>query len=183
MRAASKAIYDLCIIAMAVAVMTICAWITVPFHVNFTLQTFAIFLIAGCFSAEISTSATVIYIVLGIVGVPVFSGFNAGISAIMGPTGGFILSFPFCALIISYFSRSRAATTVRYVLSCILSLALSYIAGACWYTFVFAHGSELSLATTAAMCILPFVIPDILKIFLSALVLNRLRPYLQRLPI
>lgn len=183
MRTASRAIYDLCTIAMAVAVITLCSWIAIPFHISFTLQTFAVFLISGCFPARISVPAVLIYIAVGIVGVPVFSGFNAGISAIMGPSGGFILSFPLCAFIISYFGRSKTAFSARYICFAVISLTVAYISGCLWYIYVFAHNSSTSIWAALNVCVFPFIIPDILKMLFSTLILNKLIPYLQRLPI
>lgn len=84
---------DMALIAAFAAVITVCAWISVPAAVPFTLQTFAVFLAVGLLGGKRGTIAVAVYILLGAVGVPVFSGFNGGLGALLGITGGYILGF------------------------------------------------------------------------------------------
>ena len=90
-------IYNLVLIAIFVALITVCTWITIPIGtIPFTLQTFAIFVTGGLLGARRGTITLVIYVLLGIIGVPVFSGFSSGIVKFIpntetGMTGGYII--------------------------------------------------------------------------------------------
>ena len=176
----SRSLYKLSIIAMSVAAITVCSWIYIPLPVGFTLQIFAIFLISGCFSLEISLSATLIYLSLGIMGVPVFSGFGAGFSALMGASGGYLIAFPFACLVISLPQRKYADSPFLYTLTMSLALIVCYVLGCVWYMYVFSYPSSASLWAALSVTVLPFIIADALKILLAALICKRLRSYLKR---
>lgn len=93
-------VLDLAYIALMVALMAICAWITLPIGpVPFTMQTFAVFAALGLLGGRRGTLAVVVYLLLGAVGLPVFSGFNSGLSALLGPTGGYLVGFLVSALL------------------------------------------------------------------------------------
>lgn len=178
----SGAVYRLSLIAMCVAAITLSSWIAIPFPISFTMQTFAIFLISGCFSPQISLSAVIIYLLLGITGLPVFSGFNAGLSAFLGASGGCLLAFPFCALIISLFRKHYSEKKILYILLMLCSLVLCYLFSCLWYLFIFAPSTGANPFTALSICVIPFIIPDILKVFLTYLIFKRLTPYIEQLP-
>ena len=92
---------DMALIALFAALIAICAWISIPAPVPFTLQTMAVFLAVGLLGGKRGTIAVAVYIMLGAVGLPVFSGFNGGIGALLGPTGGYLIAYPLMALLIA----------------------------------------------------------------------------------
>lgn len=80
---------DLAYIALMAALIALCAWISVPLGpVPFTMQTFGIFAALGLLGGRRGTLAFLIYLLLGIVGLPVFSGFSAGAGVLFGATSG-----------------------------------------------------------------------------------------------
>ena len=85
--------------ALFAVLLTVCAWISVPLPVPFTLQTFAIFAALGILGGRRGTWAVAVYLLLGAVGLPVFSGFRGGLGALLGTTGGYILGFLALALV------------------------------------------------------------------------------------
>ena len=89
---------DLSYIAMGVALIAVCSWISIPLPVPITLQTFAICLITAVLGRRLGLWAVVVYILLGAAGLPVFSGFRSGIGTLLGTTGGYIIGFVFTAL-------------------------------------------------------------------------------------
>jgi len=93
-------IKDICLIGFCAAVIAVCALISIPmpYGVSMTLQTFAVPLAGIILGAKRGTVATVVYILLGAVGLPIFSNMTGGPGVVFGPTGGFILSFPALAL-------------------------------------------------------------------------------------
>ena len=86
-------IRDMAYISLSAAVIAVCAWITVPFTVPFTMQTFAVFLAVLLFGSARGMLSILLYIALGAVGLPVFSSFGGGIGVLIGPTGGYIIGF------------------------------------------------------------------------------------------
>jgi biotin transport system substrate-specific component len=162
--------------------MSLCSWIAIPFPVSFTLQTFAVLLISACFPVGISVSAMLAYLFLGLIGAPIFSGFGAGPAVLFGISGGFLLSFPLYALIISLTSVGSRPFSVRFFASSAIATLLSYACGCIWYMFVFTRGTPADIVSAIALCVLPFIIPDVLKICLCALVIKKLDPFLKRLP-
>ena len=86
-------------VGIAAALMAVCSWISVPLIVPFTMQTFAVFTIVGLLGIWQGTCAVCVYVALGAIGVPVFSGFRGGIAALTGATGGYIIGFIALALV------------------------------------------------------------------------------------
>ena len=73
--------------------MAVCAWISVPGPVPFTLQTMGVFLAVGLLGGRLGSLAVGAYLLLGAVGLPVFSGFSGGVASFAGPTGGYLVGF------------------------------------------------------------------------------------------
>ena len=91
---------DLTYVALGVAVVTVCAWISIPVgDVPFTLQTLAVAAIGGIIGWKKGLLTILIYILLGLIVVPVFAGFKSGVPALMGATGGYIFGFAFAVVI------------------------------------------------------------------------------------
>ena len=82
---------DYAIMGLCTALMAICAWITIPAAVPFTMQTFAVFLTAGLLGGKRGTIVVLVYLLLGAVGLPVFSGFAGGLGYMTGVTGGYLV--------------------------------------------------------------------------------------------
>ncbi len=158
----TEKLYKTLLSAFFSAVIVICSFITVPAPIPFTLQTLGIFI--ACFYLDFVASfcSVAVYILLGVVGLPVFAGFQGGLSAIFGPTGGFILGFLFIPLINGILSK-LFGTKFR-VLYMILGLVLCYLLGSVWYLIYLEKSSYFAVLLTA---VLPFVIPDIIKLILA----------------
>ncbi len=92
-RTARARALDVAYVGMAAAVLAVCSWISVPMPkplVSFTMQTFAVALIAGLLGVRRGTAAVAVWLALGALGVPVFAGFNGGIAYMLGSTGGYL---------------------------------------------------------------------------------------------
>ena len=90
---------DMVYIALFACLMAICAWISIPGQIPFTLQTMGVFLAVGLLGGKRGTLTVLVYILMGAVGLPVFSGMSGGIGKLLGMTGGYIVGFLFSALI------------------------------------------------------------------------------------
>ena len=168
---------DIATVSLCAALMCVCSLIQIPSAIPFTLQTFAVFFISITFGLKKSLAATVVYILLGAVGLPVFSGFQGGVGALTGATGGFILSFIPASVTVSLLSQKAGKRILASSLSCIPGLLISYASGILWYSFVFGGGN---IRSAFFVCVLPFIIPDILKILLAATVSKRIQPLINK---
>lgn len=168
---------ELAFIGVSAAIITICSWISIPLTVPFTLQTMGICIVAGLFGAKIGVFSTLVYILLGAIGVPVFSGFKAGAGVLLGSTGGYIIGFIFTALIVGLVSDKVKGKLFPLIASMILGVLVCYAFGTIWFSVVYAKSnSPAGLWTILGWCVTPFIIPDLVKIILSALLTNRIRP-------
>lgn len=167
-------------VAMCVVLMAICSWITIPATVPFTLQTFAVFTTCALLGGRLGLYSVCVYILLGAVGLPVFSGFGAGFGVILGPTGGYMLGFVFTALSMWGVEARFGRGNVARVCGMVLGLALCYAFGTAWFMAVYARGGgAVSLGAALSMCVLPFILPDCAKIALATLLSARLRDRLK----
>jgi biotin transport system substrate-specific component len=159
--------------------MAICAWISIPTEVPFTLQTFAVFLVTGLLGLKCGTLSVVVYLLLGAVGLPVFAGFKGGIASLLGVTGGYLIGFIFTALAVGLITKYLGRKLPVLVLSMVVGLILCYAFGSVWFLVVYTRASgAMAMATVLAKCVIPFLIPDALKIALAALLVRRLQGHL-----
>ena len=185
---------DMILIGLFAALIAVCAQIQIPAAVPFTLQTFAIFLAVGLLGGKRGTVSVVIYILLGIVGLPVFAGFKGGIAALLGTTGGYIIGFIFSALLMwamekpvsSLFGKETGADSKKNIfrkmagpaISMILGLIVCYIFGTAWFVIVYTNTKEpIGILTALGWCVFPFIIPDLIKIALALVLTLRLRKF------
>jgi biotin transport system substrate-specific component len=169
-------IKDLTLIAMFTALIAVCSWITIPAAVPFTLQTFAVFLALGLLGGRRGTISVLTYIILGAVGAPVFSNFNGGIGALLGNTGGYIIGFLAASLVVWGLTHLLGNTNAALVISMVTGLLVCYAFGTAWFMFAYMNtNGTVSLITVLSWCVIPFVIPDLIKIFLALLLAKRLK--------
>ena len=160
---------DIVRIALAVALNAICAFITIPSTVPFTLQVFGIFFTLEFLGGKRGAIAVWLYLLFGAVGLPVFSGFRGGFGVLLSATGGFIMAFAAVALLYFVLSFFETPAWMHYVAAA-FSLLLIYVGGSTW--FVFMMGGTLTHALL--ICVVPFILPDVLKITLGFFLSSRL---------
>lgn len=170
---------DLALTALFVAVMAVCSWISIPATVPFTLQTFGVFISIGLLGGKRGTLAILIYLLLGAIGLPVFSGFTGGIGHLLGPTGGYIIGFIFSALLMWLAERLFGKSVPVLAASMIAGLIVCYAFGTAWFMSVYTKNTgEIGLMTALGWCVFPYIIPDAVKIAVAVLLCRRLRPAL-----
>ena len=165
---------DLTKIALFVAVLTVSAYITVPFVIPFTMQTFAVFLACFMLGGVKAFVAILVYVLLGAIGLPVFSGFKGGAGALLGPTGGYIVGFLFSALVYGAITTVFGEKFVVKIIAAVTGLALLYAFGSLWFAFGYSAGGAGSLGVILLKCAVPYIVPDLVKIFAAAIVAERL---------
>ncbi len=148
--------------------------IPMPYGVPMTLQTFIIPLVALLLGKKEGTLVATIYILLGLVGFPVFAGFSGGASIFFGPTGGFIFSFPLMAYCSGV--AKEKSSSVQVITWLLLGSIVNYVVGMVYFSFV--TSSSLVVAFTA--CVLPFIPTAIIKILLVFLLGKKLHPIVDK---
>lgn len=172
-------ITDMVYIGLSAAIIAVCSWISIPLTVPITLQTMGVVLISGLFGAKRGTLSTLLYILIGAIGVPVFSGFKSGFGVLLGSTGGYIIGFIFTALIVGIVS-DKTNKLWALILSMVVGILVCYAFGTVWFAVVYAKTNEpASLATILGWCVIPFLIPDAVKIALAAVLTNRLKKFVK----
>ena len=162
--------------ALMAALLALCAWLTIPTVVPFTMQTFGIFLAVGLLVGKLGSLAVGVYLLLGIVGLPVFSGFSGGIGTLAGVTGGYLLGFLLIALVMWLAERLFGTGTAVFVLSGLVWLAVCYAFGTAWFLVLYTRSTgPIGLWSVLWSCVLPFVIPDLCKLALALVLRQRLR--------
>ncbi len=173
---------DLCLIALFTAIIAVCAQITIPMTVPFTLQTFAVMLTCGVLGGRRGTISVALYIIMGAIGLPVFASFNGGISYLLGSTGGYIVGFFFGALLMWAMERLTKRSMVWMGISMVLSVLVCYAFGTAWFAAVYVmNGTPQSLGTILSWCVIPFILPDLAKCALALDLTDRLARVLPRL--
>ena len=161
-------------VALMAAVTAVAAQIAIPLPfspVPFTLQVLAVILSGLLLGPRYGALAQAIYLLIGAVGVPVFAQFKGGLGVVLGPTGGYLLSYPIAAAVAglgTYAARSaarRRALWTSLLWGCV-GLAVIYALGAAWLAAVM----RLPIAAALAQGVAPFVIFDLIKVALAALV-------------
>ena len=151
------------------ALMAICAWICVPvLDIAFTLQTFAVFLTLGLLGGKRGSGAILIYLLLGAAGMPVFSGFRGGPGMLAGVTGGYLWGFLASGLV--YWALERFGKLPAMI----AGLAACYACGSAWF-YLYAGGG---LWLILLRCVVPYLLPDALKLGLAYILTRRLSRHL-----
>ena len=136
---------DLCFCAIGAALIAVCAWISIPADVPFTLQTFAIFAVCGLLGGKRGTVSVLVYLLLGAVGAPVFAGFRGGFAALIGTTGGYLVGFILLALIIAFAQARWGLGQWVFVLSAAVGLLVCYAFGTAWFLIVYTRTGAITL--------------------------------------
>lgn len=175
--------YDITLIAISAALITICSWISVQIGpVPVTLQTLAVLAVLLTAGGRRGTIAIAVYLALGAVGVPVFSGFKGGPAAFMGPTGGFLAGFLLAALVFWLFEKlvfAKLMTTpakklIFGIVNSLIFEIIVYLVGVIWFMTVYAaQTGPVGLGTVLGWCVIPFIIPDIVKIAAASVIGSR----------
>lgn len=177
---------DLVFIALSTTIMIVCSFITVPFYIPFTMQTFALFTIIGLFGTKKAFISICLYLLLGSVGLPVFSGFRGGIGNLLGVTGGYLIGFLLTALVsgtlLRLCSKRKKLSTISYCVSMAAGLLVCYVFGTGWYLIIYTNSTgSISITSVLSLCIFPFILPDMAKIGLSAYVVKLLKKHITKL--
>lgn len=179
-RRARSAAKEIAYIAVGAALITVCTWISVPvLSIPYTLQTFAVPLVGALLGWKRGLAAVVVYILMGLVGIPVFSNFHAGVGVLFGMTGGYIFGFLFAVVISGLFKliplKNKWGRLGMFYGANILGMAVCYAFGTAWFAYMY----HCSVAYALTVCVVPYLAADAVKLFLAALLTVRLEQHVK----
>ncbi len=149
--------------------------IPLPFTpVPFTLQPMIVLLGGAALGSRLGMASQVLYLIAGIAGLPVFatsSTLPQGALRLIGPTGGFLMAYPFAAFLTGWLAeRGFDRRYVTSIVAMALGLALIFAFGVLWFAW-FARPTAVGLSAALRLAFYPFIVVDILKVVLAALIL------------
>ena len=166
----------------ATAFVAACAHISLPLPftpVPLTLQNFAVLLVGMLLGPVAGFSAMVLYLAEGALGLPVFTPYAAGgVAHLLGPNGGFLISYPLAAATAGWVVRAMLRVTTRFRSALIASIAATlpiFLLGAAWL----AHFLHLGTSATWSLAVAPFIPGEIVKITAAAGIFNTLQRWRQ----
>lgn len=153
----------------------ICAMISIPFGpVPINMAHIAIFISAWVLGPSLAFVTQLVYIAIGILGVPVFSNFSAGLGHILGPTGGFIMAYPLVAWLSGMiFNIKKLRGTVGIILGMLIGWLIEYGMGTAYYSYA----ATVAPVVALSVCVVPFIFGDICKSVVIFILCKRLKIY------
>lgn len=165
---------NLTLIGLMSAVLCILGPISLPIPVSpvpISLGMFAVYLTVYILGMKKGIISVCIYILLGLVGLPVFTAFGSGIGKVLGPTGGYLVGYLFIALVFGFFIDKWKTNQALIFAGMILGTAICYLLGTVWL----ARQGGMSFLAALAAGVIPFIPGDLAKIIITMLVASPVR--------
>ena len=156
-------------IALLISVFCILALFAIPIPVSpvpISLTNLVIYIAVFILSWNDALFSYIIYLLLGIAGLPVFSGFTGGLEKLAGPTGGYLIGFIFMTIIAGIGTNKFGGKKLPAVLGMVLGLAVAYIFGTAWL----AYQMHISFMAGLSVGVLPYLAGDAVKIIIAMIV-------------
>lgn len=166
---------DMAYIALMAVLISVCSWLSVPSVIPFTMQTFGVFAALLLLGGKRGSIAVALYILMGAVGLPVFSNFTGGVGKLMGPSGGYIFGFLLTALCYWVMTALLGDRLWIKILALTAGLVLCYTFGTLWFVEVYSRSEPIGIMSALSMCVFPFMVPDAIKMALALAVEKLLR--------
>lgn len=170
-------VYYLCAAAVFAAFIGICSQIQIPLPmIPINLALFAVNLAGVLLGAKYGTLSVIVYVLLGLVGVPVFSNFSGGAGVLFGKTGGYIIGYIFAAFITGLLAKRFKSSPVKLYLVMTLATLTCYAFGTVWFMVI----NHSTLWATLGACVFPFIPGDIIKMLAVVLLSRKLKKPLSK---
>ena len=167
---------EMSLVAVFPAMMAATAGVSIPLGSlpSVSLQTIFVFMAALLLGARLGSLSMIVYVAMGIIGLPVFSNFRGGFDVITGQSGGFIIGFIFSAYLVGFMKNVNFLNKKIWYLFSVLVIGntVIYMFGASYIAYLLNTGFFTTLATFS-----PYIIGDILKILVVLYVYTRIRPH------
>lgn len=164
--------YRIASIGLMTALVCVLGPLSIPIGpVPISLTMLAIFITLYAIGMKNGIISSLIYLLVGFIGLPVFSGFSSGPGKLIGPTGGYLVGFVFVAIISGYFIDKHIDKLHMCVLGMVLGTVVCYILGTVWLAY------QTNMTAKAALWagVIPFILGDLLKIAASAYIGPKIR--------
>lgn len=153
--------------SVCAGLMAVCAWLAVPVgDTVITMQTFALFFTLAALGGSRGVVVCAVYLLLGAIGLPVFSGFQGGFGVLLGPTGGYLWGF-LPAAVVYRLTEKRLSMWLGMT----AALLMCYLCGSLWFYYAYTDGG---LWLVILRCVIPCILPDALKMLLALTLQKRL---------
>ena len=166
--------------ALMAAVICVLGPLSIPIGpVPITLQSFAIYLTMYILGAKRGLAAYLLYLLIGLAGMPVFSGYKSGPSVLFGTTGGYLVGFIPVAIICGLVFAKHSQNKILCIITMELSTWIAYLTGTLWL----AYQANMSFEAALAAGVLPFIAVDLVKMIICSIIgpvlKQRLAPFVQ----
>lgn len=170
-----KKLTELTFTSLMTVIIVISAQLLIPAAVPFTMQTFGVFLSLFILGGKKGTIAILVYIMLGAVGVPVFSGFGGGLGVLLGSTGGYIFGLLGTGLVYWVITSIFGEKMVIKIIAAAVGLIVCYTLGTAWFMLAYMKKENIiSFGNALKFAVLPFIIPDVIKLTAAIFLSSRL---------
>lgn len=160
--------------AVFAALSAVLSQVSVPIGaVPINLTHVSIFIAAGLLGKTYGTVSQIVFVLLGAVGAPVFSGFRGGLGVVFGPTGGFIFGYILCAFITAYIIEKFGYSWFVMIIAMYAGWFLTYVTGCVWFMVVMKTNDIFAVLSA---CVVPFLLGDIPKTVISVIAVKKLKP-------
>lgn len=167
------------------ALTAICSFLTIPLGftpIPLNLGTLGMFLTGGILGKKYGTLSITVYVLMGAIGIPVFSGFRGGLGVLLGPTGGYIAGYIAGVFIIGCIldaaSQKNHIKSMKGLFICIAALIIGMVVCYALGTLWFMYSTQTAAYAALMACVVPFIAGDAVKILVAALLIRKLRPML-----
>lgn len=168
---------EMALIAVMAAVTCVLGPLSLPIGVvPISFTNLAVYLAIYVLGMRRGTLSYIVYLLIGLVGVPVFSGFTGGVGKLFGPTGGYLIGFIFMALICGWAIDRFDCKRVQSMAGMICGTIICYIFGTAWL----AYQAGMTFYAALAAGVLPFIIGDLAKMVVAALIGPQIRRQLKK---
>lgn len=158
-------------ISMFAIFLSACSMFSIPLTIPITMQSFGVFLACLLIGGKNGTCSITLWILLGLIGLPVFSGYKSGLSALLGPTGGYIVGFVFIGIMMWIFELINNKSQSLKIISMVFGIIICYTFGTIWFVIVYTiSNNPISIIKALSICVLPFISFDIIKIVLAFII-------------
>ena len=165
-------VFQMAVIGVAAAVLCVLGPLSIPIGVvPITFTNLAIYFVLYALGVKKGTVSFIIYLLIGLTGVPVFSNFTGGPVKLLGPTGGYLIGFIFMALIAGFFIDRFFESKVLCFTGMIIGTAICYSFGTAWLSYQ----ASMSLSAALSVGVIPFIPADLIKILMAVFIGPKLR--------
>ncbi|MFR2130519.1 MAG: biotin transporter BioY [Enterococcus lactis] len=176
----NRTLKELILAAEFAAIISVFSQMTIPFGlVPLTGQTFAIGLTATFLGRKLGLISVTVYLLLGLIGLPVFSGMTGGIAVLFGPTGGYLIGFLFQTWLTGWMIEKTDAHYLYAIFANLMGSLAALVCGTIWLKI----SGDLTFTTAFASGLLPFLLPEAIKAigaaYIGVLMKKRLNRFLR----